>query len=158
MAKRIVTKIGAVFCAEINNEFKCFFQYVAIDSTDLNSSVIRAFKRPYPMDYIPVMNEIVKDEVEFYAHTVLRAGIDYNAWYKVGKSGEVGEGYKEVYFRVPEDIENVGVSENWYIWQINKPVFFLGKLPNSEEGSVMPDISIIDRLKYGKYMHATTKF
>ena len=43
MAKRIVTKIGYVFCVEIDNKYKCFFQYVANDMTQLNSSVIRVF-------------------------------------------------------------------------------------------------------------------
>ena len=56
----------------------------------LNSSVIRVFKTHYPMDHKPVCDEIVKDEVEFYAHTVLRAGIVNNAWYKVGKSKDLG--------------------------------------------------------------------
>lgn len=161
MSKRIVTKIGDIFCAEIDNEFKRFFQYVA-ESTDLNSSVLRAFKRHYPMDYIPVMNEIVKDEVEFYAHTVLRARIDYNAWYKVDKSRELGEGYKDVYFRICNDFGKIERSGNWYVWQINKPMVFVGKLPkkyyNLEEGGMMPYLSIIDRLKYGKYMHVSTKF
>ena len=41
MAKRIVTKIGDVFCSEIDGQCKRFFQYFAIDSTMLNSSVIR---------------------------------------------------------------------------------------------------------------------
>ena len=47
MAKRIVTKIGDVFCAEIEGQCKRFFQYFAIDSTQLNSSVIRVFKQHY---------------------------------------------------------------------------------------------------------------
>ena len=70
--KRIVTKIGDVFCAEIDGQYKRFFQYFAIDSTQLNSSVIRVFKQHYPMDYIPDISEIIAGEVEFYAHTVLR--------------------------------------------------------------------------------------
>ena len=49
MAKRIVTKIGDVFCSEIDGQCKRFFQYFAIDSTMLNSSVIRVFKQHYPM-------------------------------------------------------------------------------------------------------------
>lgn len=42
--KRIVTRIGNVFCAEIDNECKRFFQYVANDIECLNSSVIRVFR------------------------------------------------------------------------------------------------------------------
>ena len=80
--KRIVTRIGNVFCAEINNEHKRFFQYVANDLEELNSSVIRVFKPRYPMDYKPVIEDLVKDEVEFYAHTILKFGIVFNAWTK----------------------------------------------------------------------------
>lgn len=29
MVKRIVTKIGNIFCAEIDGEYKCYFQYIA---------------------------------------------------------------------------------------------------------------------------------
>lgn len=45
MAKRIVTRIGNVFCAEIEGKFKCFFQYIAKDMTQLNSSVIRVLEK-----------------------------------------------------------------------------------------------------------------
>ena len=90
MAKRIVTKIGDVFCVEIDNQCKRYFQYIVNDMEQLNSSVIRVFKLHYPIDYKPIIDDIVKDEVEFYAHTVLRAGIVNNAWYKVGKSKDLG--------------------------------------------------------------------
>ena len=83
MAKRIVTKMGDIFCVEIDNGYKRFFQYIINDIEALNSSVIRVFKTHYPMDYRPIIEEIVMDEVEFYAHTVLRAGIVYGAWYKL---------------------------------------------------------------------------
>ena len=86
MAKRIVTKVGDVFCVEIDNEYKCFFQYIEKDLSQLNSSVIRAFKRRYPIDATPIIEEIVNDDILFNAHTDFRAVIDYNAWYKVVKS------------------------------------------------------------------------
>ena len=56
------------------------------------------------MDYRPIIEEIVMDEVEFYAHTVLRAGIVYGAWYKVGNSKEIGEGHKDVLFGTASDV------------------------------------------------------
>ncbi len=58
--------------------------------TVLNSSVIRVFAKHYPMDYVPVFEDIVKDDVYFYAHAILRFGILYNAWYKVGKHPDLG--------------------------------------------------------------------
>lgn len=44
MTKRIVTKIGDVFCAEIDNRIKRYFQYIVNDMEQLNSSVIRVLK------------------------------------------------------------------------------------------------------------------
>ena len=158
--KRIVTKIGNVFCAEINNEHKRFFQYVANDLEELNSSVIRVFKPRYPMDYKPVIEDLVKDEVEFYAHTILKFGIVFNAWYKVGTSKNVGEGYKETWFGdISPDIytnPNLNPTENWIIWKVNQPRIFIGHL-NKElsnqinRGGVIPYVDIIHRLQFGYF-------
>lgn len=59
MIKRIVTKIGNIFCVEVDSKHKRFFQYVANDLSQLNSSVIRVFKRKYTIDYTPDMDDIV---------------------------------------------------------------------------------------------------
>lgn len=171
MAKRIVTKIGNVFCAEIDGRYKCFFQYIMNDITQLNSSVIRVFKRRYPMDYKPRIEEIVSDEVWFYAHTILRFGIVYDAWYKVGNSKNLGEEEcRKVLFgsthniRTGTDIriiEYVDPLENWSIWHIGEDQVFIGKLPEMyfdkiEEGGVIPYCSIVERMKYGFYTFNST--
>ena len=156
MAKRIVTKIGDVFCSEIDGQCKRFFQYFAIDSTMLNSSVIRVFKQHYPMDYIPDISEIIAGEVEFYAHTVLRMGIADGIWYKVGKSLELGN-YRDVFFRIDGDIDRVERSEKWYVWKIGEPFIYVGKLPakyyDAENGYVICYEDLIARLKSGKYTY-----
>ena len=164
--KRIVTKIGDVFCAEIDGEFKAYFQYVANDLTQLNSSVIRVFKKRYPMDYEPIIEEIVKDEVLFYAHTVLRCGIEYNAWYKVGKSKELGEdALKCVTFCMAEtitynaktqEIKNIDPFENWWIWHIGESAKRVGRLPEkywdkAYIGSVINYANIVKCMKFGYY-------
>ena len=159
MAKRIVTKIGNVFCAEIDGKYKCFFQYIMNDITQLNSSVIRVFKRRYPMDYKPRIEEIVSDEVWFYAHTILRFGIVYEAWYKVGNSKNLGEEEcRKVLFGSTHNIktgtdiriiEYVDPLENWRIWHIGEDQVFIGKLPEKyfdkiEDGGVIPYCSIVE--------------
>ena len=136
MAKRIVTRIGNVFCAEIDNECKRFFQYVANDIECLNSSVIRVFKTKYLMDYEPKVEEIVKDEVEFYAHTILKFGIVFNAWYKVGTSKNIGEGHKEALF----GSVSLDIYENPNIDKVNR-------------GGVIPYVDIINRLKFGYFKY-----
>lgn len=120
MAKRIVTKIGDVFCVEIDNEYKCFFQYVANDRAWLNSSVIRVFKKHYPMDYVPEIEEIVQDEEHFCAHIILRVGIEDGTWYKVGKSANLGEPDKIMFRLFDEgDFSRMTRSFRWFVWQIN---------------------------------------
>lgn len=52
MVKRIVTKIGDIFCVKTDRGCIAYFQYIANDMTQLNSSVIRVFKKRYPIDNI----------------------------------------------------------------------------------------------------------
>lgn len=174
MAKRIVTKIGNVFCAEIDNEFKCYFQYISNDLYNLNSSVIRVFKKRYPMDSNPTIDQIINDEVAFYAHTILRFGIQFNAWYKIGKSTEIGEKeLKKVYFCQTQDHEAVfnpfpeliwvDPLKNWYLWHVNEEHQRIGKLPKKywtivEPGGVIPYIDIINRMRYGFYKYASVMY
>ncbi len=44
---RVVTKVGDVFSVKLDNEVKKYFQLIAFDLTQLNSDVIRAFKKVY---------------------------------------------------------------------------------------------------------------
>ena len=108
------------------------------------------------MDYIPDISEIITGEVEFYAHTVLRIGIADSVWYKVGKSLELGD-YRDVFFRIDGDIDRVERSVKWYVWKINEPFIYVGKLPSkyysADLGSIMPYIAICNRLRFGKYTH-----
>ena len=170
MAKRIVTKVGDVFCVEIGNEYKCFFQYIEKDILQLGSSVIRAFKTRYPMDYKPVIEDIVKDEILFYAHTILRVGIEYGAWYKVGKSKELGlSGLNNVMFgdvfnyKATPNLQLIEVDylENWTIWKVNEERINIGVLPTEyyeiiEEGGVVPYDEVVTRFRIG-YFKVTDK-
>ena len=172
MKKRIITKIGDVFCVEVDGKFKCFFQYIANDFYQLNSSVIRVFKHRYLMEYELSINEVVKDEVAFYAHTVLRTGIELGAWHKVGKSTDLGEeGLAKVMFGCAQDtkvyspnhIERVNPLTNWYIWHVNKPHVNVGELADKyqdiiEVGSVMPYQQIVNRMKYGYYTFSFAEY
>ncbi|MDE6787536.1 MAG: hypothetical protein K2J46_10935, partial [Muribaculaceae bacterium] len=164
MAKRIVTKIGDVFCVEVDNAYKRYFQYFCNDMTQLNSSVIRVFKKRYQMDYKPKPEDIVKDEVDFYAHTILRNGIEDGLWYKVGKAkGEFEEEKNKPLFGMCDDIEyvngdiiKVDPDNKWYIWKINCPFQAIGKLPEKyrdlvDWGPVKADVDIVNRIKYGYY-------
>lgn len=170
--KRIVTKIGNVFCAEIDGKYKCFFQYVANDLSQMNSSVIRVFKRRYPMEYKPKIDDIVKDEVAFFAHTILKFGIEFGAWYKIGKSADIGEeALSKVIFGCAQDSKFISVTKveivdpltNWFIWNINGPDINIGKLPKKlhdilEVGAVKSYLDILHRMKYGYYSYTMNEY
>ena len=172
MRKKVVTKIGDIFCIEFDGKFKCFFQYIANDCHQLNSSVIRAFKSRYPIEYDPDINDLVNSEVAFYAHTVLKSGIDFNAWYKIGRSMNLGEEkLSQILFGCTQDIrvysvydvEQVNPLANWYIWHVNEAHDGIGVLSPKyqdtiEIGLVMPYHQITNRMKFGYYTSSLVEY
>ena len=158
---RINTKVGDVFSAKIDDRSKKYFQYIANDHTQLNSDVIRAFKKVYPSDANPELTEIVKDEVEFYAHCVTKLGLKMSYWEKVGNASETGY-TRNILFRDTNDYgskvgeEPIKISNKWYIWRINDKNFTnVGKLEGESQkafiGIVMNPLGIIELIKGNKY-------
>lgn len=173
--KRIVTKVGDVFCAPIGDGYKRYFQFIAIDRSLLNSSTVRVFKSAYPLDENPKIEQIVKDAVGFYSHTVLRAGIEDGVWYKVGTTKDIGEaGLEDIWFGTQQDhiakphantVEIIYVNplENWWIWHINKDHINIGRLPDDlreyvEPGGVFSWETLLSRIKYGYYVMSSVMF
>lgn len=155
------TQIGDVFLVKIDDSSKKYFQYVISDLTQLNSDVIRAFKKVYSINANPDLSEIVNDEVEFYTHCVTKLGLKMNLWEKVGNIREVGN-TTEILFRDTNDYgskvgeEPIRISRNWYVWRINDKDFTrVGKLEgenrNAYTGIVMNPLGIIELLKGNKY-------
>jgi len=156
--KSIITRIGDIFCIEIDNEYKCYFQYIAKDMSQLNSSVIRVFKRHYSMDYEYDEQEVLNDEVNFYAHTILRIGIDNGTWYKVGKSKEIGDTSK-IMFRLSSDFGGGPQpikSYHWYVWKLNEEYIHIGELTEGYKditylGLVIQYCDVFNKIKNGFY-------
>ena len=156
--KRIITRIGDIFCIEIDTEYKCYFQYIAKDMSQLNSSVIRVFKRHYSMDYEYDEQEVLNDEVNFYAHTILRIGIDNGTWYKVGKSKEIGDTSK-IMFRLSSDFGGGPQpikSYHWYVWKLNEEYIHIGELTEgykdiTDLGLVIQYCDVFNKIKNGFY-------
>ncbi len=157
---RVSTKIGDVFLVKINDNSKKYFQLIAFDLTQLNSDVIRAFKKTYPINENPDISEIINGEVEFYAHCVTKWGVKMNLWEKIGNTIEIGN-TTNILFRGSNDSgkliggEPIRISEKWYIWHINDENFtYVGKLTNenrkAEIGIVFPPFAIVERIKTGK--------
>ena len=162
----MITKIGDVFAAKLDENTRKYFQFVAIDRTQLGSSVIRVFKKSYKSDTEANLAEIVKDEVEFYAHCILRVGIKHGYWEKVGKVTDVGK--NEVLFRSTNDYghilgeEPIKISKKWWVWKVNEERRYVGILAGedtkAEIGLVISPDSIVHRMKIGDYDFAYTGF
>ena len=160
--KRIVTKIGDVFSVKINETQEKYFQLISFDLLQLNSDVIRVFKKVYESNNEPLLNEIIDDEVINYAHCSTKHGIKLNLWDKVGNISEVGR-LDNIIFRNTNDYgykvgeEPIKISNNWHIWKINADNFTrVGKLTgenrNSYVGLVFNPFDIIDIIKGNEYL------
>jgi hypothetical protein len=155
MIKRIRnTKIGDVFLARIDETHKRYLQYIISDLSQLNSDVIRTFKKKYTMDANPDLLEIVNDEIDFYAHCVTKAGIKEGIWEKVGNIPNIGT-TDHILFKDKMDYTNPSITNDWWIWKINEEFIKVGKLKSeykkAEFGLVFPPIDILYRLQTGKY-------
>lgn len=154
------TKIGDVFSVKIDDKHKKYFQLVAFDLTQLNSDVIRAFVKVYPIDANLELSEIVKGEIEFYAHCVTKIGLKMGYWESIGNIADQGN-IANILFRDTNDYgsmprEQTKVSHKWYVWRINDNDFTrVGKLEGenrkAEIGIVISPDSIVHRMQTGKY-------
>jgi hypothetical protein len=158
---RIITKKGDVFSIKIDENHKKFFQYIANDSTQLNSDVIRVFKKIYLSNDHPNLDKIINDDIDFYAHCVVNLGVKLGLWEKIGKNENIVN-LKTILFRGTKDYghkvgeEPIRVSNNWHIWKINDSGFTkVGKLlddyKKADIGIIVTPFDILDRVKSGKY-------
>ncbi len=150
------TKIGDVFVVEMNDGCKKYFQYIASDTTQLNSDVIRTFKRKFEAQEYPGLEEIANGEVEFYAHCITKLGLRTGHWKKIGNTKDIGE-LDCVLFRSSSDYGNpeIKVSCNWWVWKINQEQFRVGELmgdyQRAEIGLVFSPEVLVNKIKYGDY-------
>jgi hypothetical protein len=149
------TKIGDVFSVPIDSRHKKYIQYIISDFTQLNSDVIRAFKKVYNIDENPDLSEIVKNEVDFYAHCDTKAGIKKHYWENIGNIKDVGR-TDNIYFKCEGIYDRyANRRDGWQVWNINgkfnEVQELKGKYKNAEFGQVFPCIDILVRLQIGKY-------
>jgi len=161
MAKRVITKIGDIFSVQLDNGNKKYFQYIANDLTQLNSDVIRSYKKEYLKDEQPDLSQLVFGEIDFHAHTMINIGVKQNLFIQEGKN-IVYPNTENILFRGTLDYgkkingELIKISPNWRVWNINDKDFkFVGRLEgenrSAEIGIVMPPFAIVERIKTGKF-------
>jgi hypothetical protein len=150
------TAIGDIFSVKIDEHTQKFMQYIVSDMTQLNSDVIRVFNQEYPLNASPNVLDIVSKEVQFYAHCVTILGVKMGCWSKFGNCTDVGN-FNHLLFRDTDDYGNpdIRVSNDWWIWKINKEMIHVGKLEgenrNAEIGVVFSPPNIVHRVKTGVY-------
>ena len=157
---RANTKIGDVFSVKVGESKRKYFQLIAFDLRQLNSDVIKVFKKVYPINSNPDLSEIVNGEVEFYAHCVTKLGLKMGYWEGVGNIANTGN-TTSILFRDTNDYgskpgEQIKISHKWYVWKINDNDFTrVGKLEGenrkAEIGIVINPNSIVHRMQTGKY-------
>ena len=152
--KRSLLTIGSILCIEIEGQYKRFFQYIARDVYMFGAPVIRVFKTCYSMDYEPFVEDILKDDIDFYAHCLIKIWEQSGLWYKVGNSKNIGD-ISNIDFVMSNDLKIK--PRRWWTWKIgqSEPIY-LGyvrhnQLINFEYGSLLPASEIIYRIKHGRY-------
>lgn len=155
--KRI--QVGDIFCLITpNTKHKRFFQFISKDVSSLSSDVIRVFKKEYYLNECPNISDIVEDYVEDYLHTIIRWGIKLNLWEYYGNSSNIGP--LNIVFRSSRDVgEHPGqiyISKRWEVWELNKRVRYVGKLPkryyNAAIGDVSGPMSAVEKIEEHSYV------
>lgn len=147
--------IGDIFEVQLDSPTIGFFQYVACDASQLNSDVIRVFKRKHCAGDAFDLSHVVNGGVDFHAHVLLGIGVKQKIWRKVGSGYSTGT--VDVLFRDSNDYgkSKSTTSKDWYVWKINGPFVQVGELPetyrNAEVGVVVPPDSLAYRMKNGAY-------
>jgi hypothetical protein len=159
-------KTGDIFEVNLGNNTKGYVQYIADDTEQLNSSVVRVFKKRYPVESAPSFDEITTGDVEFYSHiTDIKHGEKDGTWRKVGKSEDIGDIKKPIFRSCSEDITMYSpshLSKHWYVWRIGEESQTVRPgnkvLEQSDIGMVIWPESIKERMETGKYHAFFPKF
>ena len=156
--KRNKVLAGCVLCVEIEGLYKRYFQFIGRDLYQLNTDVIRVFKTWYPLKDEPLIEDIVKDEVDFYSHTSAYIGVKQGLWFIVGRSSNIGK-LENVGFYVscapPMGVDNIK-SSHWEVWTLGHKRHYVGKLSPEylqkyHYGYAFAPIHVLYRIKHGKY-------
>jgi hypothetical protein len=159
--KRIQIRKGDIFEVPVGNG-KMYFQYIGLDLTQLNSEVIRSFKNVYSKEESPNIDEIINDEIEFHAHTMIRLGYNMELYKKFGNSTR--NLVENVTWRQSEDSGDpkVKISKRWVTWKTGKEMvkikYNIEELSKTEIGSVHNPIDVVEKMKNGDYQYFHHKF
>jgi hypothetical protein len=119
MKKRL--EIGDVFQVSLEGGKK-YMQFIADDWKQLNSSVLRVFKKLHSQETEFNVILIENDEEEFCVHiTDIKQGEKDGLWEKVANE-EIVYKDKDIFFKGSYDYGNPEVKESkdWYVWRLGE--------------------------------------
>ena len=133
MVSRVKLALGDIFEIHLEGDKKGYFQYIAKDSTQLDSEVVRIFSNRYSIAEEPNFSDIVSNGVQLHAHVFIKTGLRFGFWNKVGNE-KIDESIVLSKFRATDDIldPSIKISKKWYVWEINQKSKYVGKL-NAEQ-------------------------
>ncbi len=161
MAKRVYTKKGDVYEIKIDNTSKRYMQFIGLDWNQLNSDTFRVYKKVYPIDATPSLEEILSDIPDFYVHSYASGGIKDGLWSLAYRCKNVGD-TQDIPFCSFQDIElpEADIHRGWRLWYFDellerdwlhsgdkKPV----KWENANVGGIVPTSWLFNKIKYGKF-------
>jgi hypothetical protein len=147
--------IGSIYRVPIDDNRVRYFWDVGTDHSQMGSALIVVFRREYSPSEIPVLDEVISDDVDFYCHTTILNGKKQGHWLRVGFR-QVLRTFSML-FRDSNDYGNpaIHISQRWYVWEPNQPFRVVGALTgdlrNAEIGVVLPPSCVVDRMRTGKY-------
>ena len=161
MAKRVYTKKGDVYEIKIDNTSKRYMQFIGLDWNQLNSCTFRVYKRIYPIDATPALEEILSDTPDFYVHSYASGGIKDGLWSLAYRCKDVGD-TSGIKFRTEQDDllpPGVDYYNEWHLWtfdeKIDNGVHLTGKMPDEWKsaylGSVYQPVRVLHRIIHGKF-------
>jgi hypothetical protein len=149
----MTTKIGDIFEVWVDEDMSKYFQLIAFDMTQLNSDVVRVFKKKFSSKSSPVLIELVDSEIEFYAHCITGLGIDLGYWKLIGNVTSIGS--TDILFRDTNDDYKNEISNDCWVWKVNGRSKNVGKLKGknrkAEIGIVVNPNSLVHRIRTGDY-------
>jgi|GEM_PF-1947001 len=156
MKSKPQSRIGDIFEVKGNGLYR-YFQFAALDITQLNSDVVAVYKgvfsEPQKVEDIAIL------PVDFFSHTTVRVGLP-KYWQKIGKGPIVNTSlaiFKDVDDLDEEDAaaSAKGSSDQWCIWHIGEDFTKVGEYKNvpehAELGLVFNAESLVMRILEGRY-------
>lgn len=162
MAKRVYTKKGDIYEIRIDKTSKRYMQFIGSDWNQLNSDTFRVYKKIYPIEAVPSLEEIFSDTPDFYVHSYASGGIKDGLWSLAYRCKDVGD-TSGIKFATYDDLElpEANIYRGWRLWYFSEPVtetswFHRGDdkpsdWENADKGGVMPTSWLYNKIKYGKF-------